>query len=352
MNIGIIGGGQLGMMMAEAAKKYNYRVIGLDPNPDCSLSYVADEMIVANYNDKNAFSKLISVSDTVTYEFENVNLDLVEANIDKIPQQSKGLLKSRNRLEEKIYANSLGIKTAKFLKIERKEDIFLPAIIKTITGGYDGKGQFKLLDENDIGQLPNMSNGNYIIEGFIDFDYEISVIATRDQFGTVITYPIPINTHRNGILFTSEVFNEIDDEVLKTSTRYTKRIINDLDYVGTLAVEYFVKSNEVIFNEYAPRPHNSGHYSIEGCEVSQFENHIRAISNLPVKETKLLKPTIMLNVLGQDSAYVEASKSLTVHHHDYHKKDNTHNRKMGHIVLQGNTIDDVKNILLEITKES
>ena len=351
MNIGIIGGGQLGMMMAEAAKKYGYRIIGLDPNPKCSLSFIADEMIVADYKDKEAFEKLISLSDVVTYEFENVDLKLVKENIDKIPQKSKGLLISRNRLIEKKYANSLGIKTVKFAKIKSKKDIFTPSIIKTITGGYDGKGQFKLDKYSNIDHLSNIDKKEYMIEEFIEFDYEISVIATRDEFGTVVTYPIPVNSHRNGILFTSEVYDEISSVVAQKAKKYTEHIINDLDYVGTLAVEYFVKNNVVIFNEFAPRPHNSGHYSIEGCNVSQFENHVRAIAGLPVVEPVLKQPTIMLNILGQDDVFVETSKEHDVSHHDYYKKDKKHNRKMGHITFQKDTINEVKNVLSNIIKE-
>ena len=351
MNIGIIGGGQLGMMMAEASKKYGHKIIGLDPNPNCSLSRCADEMVVASYENIQAFELLVSKSDVITYEFENVELSMIEKHIEIIPQKSKGLLKSKNRLIEKVYASKLNIPTVNYLELKHIHDIFYPSIIKTTTGGYDGKGQHRILCKDDIDHFPHNAQYNYIIEALVDFDYEISVIATRDQFGEIVTFPIPVNTHKNGILYESDVTKNLPNVVSEKAIDYTKRIINDLDYVGTLAVEYFVVGDDVIFNEFAPRPHNSGHYTIEGCTVSQFENHILAITNEHVETPKLLQPVSMINVLGQNMAFVEMCSTDNGFVHLYGKNEKKRDRKMAHITILGNSKSEIQKKINHITKE-
>ncbi|AIO18178.1 N5-carboxyaminoimidazole ribonucleotide synthase [Candidatus Izimaplasma bacterium HR1] len=350
MRIGIIGGGQLGLMMAEAAKKYNHIIVGLDPNECCPLSHVADEMIVGQYNNKELFKEFEEKCDVITYEFENVDMDLVSQYEDKIPQKRAALFYSRNRLTEKAFARDLNIPTAKFLKYD-KQLLFYPSIIKTTTGGYDGKGQWKISKKEDVDQMLFDSNIEYIIEELVEFDYEISVVASRDSFGNVSFIPIPVNKHRNGILFTSTVFDDIDSLIVSKAKEYTTRIIEDLDYVGTLAVEYFVKGNQVIFNEFAPRPHNSGHYSIEGCSVSQFENHILAITNQKVMKSHLINPTIMINVLGQDNGFIEDISDSSVHYHDYNKTERKNDRKMGHITIVSSTISEAQSIKNNVIKE-
>lgn len=350
MIIGIIGGGQLGLMMAEAAKKYNHIIIGLDPNDQCPLSFIADEMITADYYDEEAISKLVDLSDVVTYEFENVNLELVSKYENKIPQKRDALYFSRNRLIEKGFAGNLGIPTPKYFKLDRN-NFFYPAIIKTTTGGYDGKGQWKIENQRDVDHIEINNQVEYVIEEIVEYDFEISVIVTRDFMKKEVYYPIPINSHRNGILFTSTVFNEIDPLIVSKAKDYTSRIVRELDYIGTLAVEYFVKGNDVIFNEFAPRPHNSGHYTIEGCNVSQFENHIHAITNESVIEPYLQGPTIMINVLGQDNGFVKMCKGENLYHHDYRKSESKNNRKMGHITIVSQSkkevIDKKNNIIKE-----
>ncbi len=351
MIIGIIGGGQLGMMMTEPAHKLGHKIIGLDPTNDCPLSFVADDMIIAQYDDVEAFENLVDKCDVITYEFENVNLDLVEKYITLIPQKSKGLKMSKDRLVEKKYARSLGIDTVGFKKIEKIKDLYYPAIVKTTTGGYDGKGQFKLSSKSDIDHIRLNDKYSYIIEELIEFDYEISVVCTRDCFGNVITYPISKNYHRNGILHTSEIFNDIDPIIQSKAKEYTQRLVTDLDYVGTFAVEYFVVNNKVIFNEFAPRPHNSGHYTIEGATVSQFTNHIHAITGQKVIESTLVGPTIMINVLGQDTAYLKRSHQSASYVHLYHKSVSKIDRKMGHITIVSDKIGNAKIIKNHIIKE-
>ncbi len=338
------------MMMAEAAKKYDYKVIGLDPNKNCSLSHIADEMISADYNDEKGIKELMSKVDFVTYEFENVDLDMISKYEHKIPQKRDALHYSRNRLIEKDFASNLGIKTPRY-KLYQNSDIFYPSIIKTTEGGYDGKGQWVINDILDIDRLIIDEDIEYIIEEKIEFDYEISVVVTRDAYGNKAFYPIPINEHRNGILFTSSVFDEVDSLIVSKAHEYTSKLVEKLDYVGTLAIEYFVKGNDVIFNEFAPRPHNSGHYTIEGCNISQFENHIRAISGLKVIQPKLVSPTIMINVLGQDNDFIKRINYNSVYHHTYYKVESRVNRKMGHITIVTDTKEQGIEIKNNIIKE-
>ncbi|MBU1019852.1 MAG: ATP-grasp domain-containing protein, partial [Firmicutes bacterium] len=186
-------------------------------------------------------------------------------------------------------------------------------------------------------------------EEMIDFDYEISVICTRDIFNDIVAFPIPINTHKNGILFTSIIDCSISKNIMETAVNTSKRIIEHLNYIGTMAIEYFVVGNELLFNEFAPRPHNSGHYTIEACNVSQFKNHVLAITGEHVIEPVLKNNAIMLNILGQNNSYIEKSKGYSdAHLHLYGKKEYRKNRKIGHITI---TSKDNLSVLNEITKE-
>jgi len=352
MRIGIIGGGQLGMMMAEEAKKLGHFVMSLDPNKNCSITQFSDCHIAKDYNDSEALELLAESTDVITYEFENVDLDVLKLYKKKIPQKLKALEISRNRIVEKNYAKDLGIKTPKFELIYNIESIFYPSILKTTTGGYDGKGQYKIIQKSDIDQVSNIGSIEYICEELIEFDYEISVVATRDEYNKVISFPVPKNVHKNGILHTSLVDNSVPKEIEEKAINYTKLIINDLDYVGTLAVEYFVVGDAVLFNEFAPRPHNSGHYTMNGCNVSQFLTHIEVITGKRVTTPELLKPTLMLNVLGQSLHYYELSKDLEYSSiHDYYKNSDRVNRKVGHInydISKNETVEEIyKNIIKE-----
>lgn len=344
MKIGILGGGQLGMMMVEGTTVENLSFLGLDPSKDCPLSFVCKDMIVADYNDITKFEKLVDKTDKVTYEFENVDFELVEKHEDKFPQKLKALKKSRDRFIEKAYASSLELKTPMFKEYNSFLAFEYPCIIKTRTGGYDGKGQVVCKTRNEFDQFSARVEEKYILEEMISFDYEISVVASRDEFGNVETYPITRNEHRNGILHISTVIEVQDSKCLNIARENTTKIINDLDYVGTLAVEYFIKGEEVIFNEYAPRPHNSGHYTIEGCNVSQFTNHVRAISGLEIEKVKLVKPTAMVNILGQHMTLLEKIKEYGFVHL-YHKQEAKMNRKMGHITIQKSTYKELNEII-------
>ncbi len=347
MIIGIIGGGQLGLMMAESAKSQGHSVIGLDPNPFCPLSHVADKMIVSEYNDPTNFDNFASYCDVITYEFENVDLELVKKYQDKIPQGYKALEYSRHRIIEKDFASSLGIKTPKYKRFESEEDFFYPSIIKTCTGGYDGKGQKTCDKKCDIYTILN-NDKELIIEEKIDFDYEISVVLTRDYYGNIKHLPVTKNIHERGILHLSYATNSVDESLVIKAVRAASKIIKELDYIGTLCVEFFVVADEILFNEYAPRPHNSGHYSIDGCDISQFDNHVFAISKSKVKDVHLLSNTVMINVLGKDVDYKENCKKITgAIYKDYYKTESRVYRKMAHINICGSELEDKVRIIKE-----
>ncbi|MCF7925650.1 MAG: 5-(carboxyamino)imidazole ribonucleotide synthase [Candidatus Izimaplasma sp.] len=334
MKIGIVGGGQLGMMMTQAAQELGHYVICLDPNKTCSTSYYADEMVIGDYNNTQSFKTLADKCDVITYEFENVDLKLIETYQTMIPQKAKALQVSRHRLIEKTFAQTLEIPTPRFKQYIHTTPIKYPCVIKTATGGYDGKGQFYIKSKDELNSLNFTFDRDYIVESLIAFDYEISCVLTRDKKGVIAIQPIPINTHDNGILSLSDISQKLPNVVLKKATDYATRIITKLDYVGTLGVEFFVKDNIVLFNEFAPRPHNSGHFSIEGTSVSQFTNHILAITGKDILPVSLKAPTIMINILGKDIALKELAKDISFAHlHMYHKTENRPNRKMGHITL-------------------
>jgi 5-(carboxyamino)imidazole ribonucleotide synthase len=352
MKIGIIGGGQLGMMMAEEAKKLNHSIVSLDPNRNSSILLYTDCHISKQYDDEEVLQYMSETCDVITYEFENVNYMKLSKYGNMIPQGTEALKISSNRILEKEFAKSLEINVPKFVQVKSLKDIFTPCIIKTSTGGYDGKGQIKITSKEQIDRIENIDKINYICEEFINFDYEISVIATRDKYGNVVFYPIPINKHKKGILFVSIVDGKIPEKVQEQAINFTKKIIEKLDYVGTLAVEYFVKDNTVIFNEFAPRPHNSGHYSLDGCDVSQFKNHILAITGQKVIAPKLKHTTIMINVLGQNKRYYDKARMFeNVKIYDYNKRSTLKNRKIGHINIIDKQDEKAINLIASIIKE-
>ena len=208
---------------------------------------------------------------------------------------------------------------------------------------------YHIKNHQDIELFTPEKNTEYIVEEYISFDYEISCIITRDRFGNCEAQPIPVNTHKNGILFLSDLTSNIPDSIQERAIKYAKSIVDQLDYIGTLTVEYFVKNDEIIFNEFAPRPHNSGHYSIEGSTVSQYTNHILAITGEPIKKPSLKQHTVMLNLIGNSSSIINRFQPLdNVFVHDYHKQEIKEGRKMGHITITDSNIIALKKSLLQI----
>ena len=342
--IGIIGGGQLGRMMAISAKEMGFNVAVVDPTPNSPCGQVADIEIVAAYSDLDAIQRLAEVSDVITYEFENIDVKALQYLEEHahLPQGSELLKITRNRFTEKNAIQSLGISVAPFQLVETEKDFYnaidmlsLPTVLKTTTGGYDGKGQVVVRSEADYSEaIALLNQTTCILEAWVPFEKEISIIVARNPRGEVTTFPIAENVHVNQILHTSTVPANISNEVGAKAHQFAEKIANAFHLVGVLAIELFVtKDGEVYVNELAPRPHNTGHYSMNACETSQFGQHVRAICNWPLGSTNLLKPVVMVNVLGEHVEKVLNAIPFykELHVHLYGKAECKTGRKMGHI---------------------
>lgn len=338
--IGILGGGQLGMMMAQAAKKLGHRIVVIDPDDQCPCIRVADEFICAKYNDEKALKDMASMCDVMTYEFENADAMLVEQFADKFPQGCEALTISSHRYKEKKFAKKLGLHTPNFFKIKSEADLYqivsFPTLIKTCRFGYDGKGQWLIRDVEDLNEIKLEFPGEYIAEDFISYDREISVVVARFVDG-IVAYPPFENVHEKGILRQTTYPSSISENVARVAVDAATAIVEELNYFGVLAVEMFVSEGEVIFNEFAPRPHNSAHLTIECADFSQFDLHIAAITHQKKIEPQMLKSGVMFNILGQHVAEVfskhAAQPDEHAYIHWYGKKENRFNRKMGHVTI-------------------
>lgn len=356
--IGIIGGGQLGQMLAFSAKASGMKVIVLDPDPHCPTGQVCDQQIVAPYDDHEAIKSLAKQSDVLTYEFENVDLDALDSVKDQvsIPQGTDLLRITKDRIREKTFLRDHGFRTASFKEINNKQDfkegiqeLGFPCYLKTCEGGYDGKGQVRLNGVDDLNQVDEiLEHCPCILEKAVDFDCECSVMVGRNGNGEISVFPVSENIHRHQILHESIVPARISADLATAAEETAVKVAHALDLCGILGIEMFIgKDGQVYINELAPRPHNSGHYSIEACNFSQFDIHNRAICNWPMPKIKLLNTVVMVNVLGQ---HVNSVKQLIFdkpdwHFHDYGKADARVNRKMGHITI---LTDEIEKTLTEI----
>ncbi|MDE5730447.1 MAG: 5-(carboxyamino)imidazole ribonucleotide synthase [Alistipes sp.] len=346
--IGIIGGGQLGLMIVEQARLLGARTVCLDPAEDAPAFRLCDEHIVARFDDPAALEELCRRSDVVTYEFENVPGDLLVALERKynIKQGFRPLFDSQDRLREKNNAREHGLPTPDFEAVDDAESlrravarIGFPCVLKTRTLGYDGHGQAVLRSEADLERAGELLAVPCILEEFIPFDFEASVVAVSDG-GQVVCFPVGRNIHREGILDLCIVPAEMPEALRDRMTERTRRFMRDCGYRGILAIEYFVKGDEIYFNEMAPRPHNSGHWTIEGATTNQFRELCRYLLDMPLEEPRLVAPTVMKNILGQD---LEAAEALAreehpdVYVHVYGKTVSKPKRKMGHVTFVGMT---------------
>lgn len=343
--IGIIGGGQLGRMLAIAAARLGYRTTILEPQEDCPASQTANRHIIAAYDDEHGLSELAVTCAVVTYEFENIDADPTRAMAEKIQVYPPvdALEVSQDRLTEKRFLEGVGLAVAPYRDITDAQSLSAAlvdfggrGILKTRRFGYDGKGQIRFrADPDDMSPedaLAELNNTPAILEGFVDFEREISVIGTRGIDGSVICYDPAENVHRDGILATSTVPAAIDIDMAEEAQSLTAALLMGLNYVGTLGLELFVTtSGELIANEFAPRVHNSGHWTEAACAVSQFENHIRAIAGLPVGNTVRHSNCVMENLLGDEIERLpELAIEPNVVFHGYGKKEARPGRKMGH----------------------
>jgi len=342
--IGILGGGQLGRMLAMAAAQLGYHTHIYCPDERNPAEQVTDRLSRHSYTDETALVNFAQKVDVVTYEFENIPVASVEILRKHVPvfPSAEVLRVSQDRLQEKEFLNGIGIDTAPYKAVATETEakaalnvIGFPAVLKTRRFGYDGKGQaiVRLAEE-----LPDawaqLKSNEVIIEGFIPFDMEISVLAARGQDGEIRCFDPAENIHKNHILDLSIVPARIAPALRNTAVDIAKRIVAELDYVGILAVEFFVSSSAPVFrvNEIAPRVHNSGHWSIEACPTSQFEQHIRAICGLPLGDTSLYGRAEMKNLIGEDINDMDIYlKDPDANFHHYGKMEARPGRKMGHV---------------------
>ena len=342
-NLGIIGGGQLGSMLSQAAKKLNIRTTVYSDDNDAPAQNFCDEFIFGEYNDKKKILEFVGKVDVVTYEFENIPYEtLNEMNKLKsvIPKPSVNRL-VQHRIAEKDFINKLNIRTTRYVSIEKKTDIetlddFLPGILKTTTMGYDGKGQYPLKKMEDINSLNVDFSKEYILEKLVKLKKEISVIVTRFGINNFEIYEPIENIHQDQILKQSMIPAEISNQIANQSKDWATRIAEELKYIGTLCVEFFIDRNENLYvNEIAPRVHNSGHLTINAFNVSQFENHIRAVCSLEKVPLKKLSNAKMQNLIGKQIEPYRQNLKLNDNEFffDYQKKEIKEKRKMGHITI-------------------
>ncbi|AOC90132.1 MULTISPECIES: 5-(carboxyamino)imidazole ribonucleotide synthase [Bacillus] len=362
--IGIIGGGQLGKMMAVAAKQMGYKVAVVDPVKDSPCGQIADIEITAQYNDREAIQKLAGVSDIITYEFENIDYEALNWLKEHayLPQGSELLLITQNRETEKKAIQSAGCQVAPYRIVnsrreleEAVQSLGLPAVLKTCRGGYDGKGQFVIKEKGQTDEAAALlENGACILESWVSFRMELSVIVTRSVHGEISTFPAAENIHHHNILFQSIVPARAEETVQKRAEALAVQLAEKLELVGPLAVEMFVtEDGDLLINELAPRPHNSGHYTLDLCETSQFEQHIRAVCGLPLGRTDLLKPGMMVNLLGDEVKLAEEHPELLKEAklYLYGKHEIKKGRKMGHMTFlrepDEKWIQDITNIWMK-----
>ena len=342
-SIGILGGGQLGRMMAIAAAQMGYRTHIFCPDRDPPAAQVANDTTIGDYADRTLIDQFCKSVDVVTLEFENVPVDTVEYISQKIPvRPGAGVLKiAQDRVFEKDFAKKLKIPTARYAAIDNFDQlaaavdaIGLPAILKTRRMGYDGKGQIKIKKKSEIESAWHAIGGMpAILESLVDFKMEISVIVARSPSGEIATYPAVENRHKNHILDETIAPAPIYPKLAKTASNMARKMAQQIKLQGLMAVEMFLASNgEILMNEIAPRPHNSGHWSIDACVTSQFEQSIRAVCDLPLGSTEILAAARMKNLLGDAvNKYADYLSDPYAKLHLYGKQDAKDGRKMGHV---------------------
>jgi len=345
--IGILGGGQLGRMLAVAAAQLGYRTHVLAPDAESVAAQTAGSFTRADYHSRIVLDEFAAIADVVTYEFENIALDPIVYLSAKVPVHPApaALGVAQDRAEEKSFAAELGGRTAPWAKVESLEDltaalarIGTPAILKTLRMGYDGKGQVRIHDAAEADAAWSAIGGRpAILEGFVTFGHEFSIILARGHDGAMVSYPPPWNEHKDGILARSSL--PAPAEIAAQwgeAAALAGRVADRLGYVGVLACEFFAGVDGPVFNEMAPRVHNSGHWTIEGAMTSQFENHIRAICGLPLGDTGLTAPSVVMeNLIGDEAnGWAGILGEPGAHLHLYGKEVRP-GRKMGHVTRIG-----------------
>jgi 5-(carboxyamino)imidazole ribonucleotide synthase len=353
--IGVLGSGQLGRMFAIAARRLGYRVHTLSPDTDTPTGQVADREIVAQYDDLDAvrdFARNVSV---VTFEFENVPAPTAAEAERHVPVRPAGrvLHATQHRLREKTFLSQAGFPVTPFAAIHSLAELQqalgkfgCPAVLKTAGWGYDGKGQFKIREAEQASEAwQTIQTDEAILEAFVDFDREVSVVGARGADGEIVTFPVIENSHVNHILDLSCCPARISDSLAREAQEIARGVLNSIDCVGVLCVEFFVtRDGKLLINELAPRPHNSGHLTIDACVTCQFEQQLRAICHLPLGSTELLRPAAMANLLGDiwqpgEPQWSQLCRFDDVKLHLYGKLQPRPGRKMGHLTVLESTPD-------------
>jgi 5-(carboxyamino)imidazole ribonucleotide synthase len=352
-NIGVFGSGQLGRMFTIEARKMGYRVHTFSPDSDTPTGQVADIETTASYDDLDAVREFARSVDVVTFEFENVPSATVEAAAEFVPVHPKGeiLHTTQNRLREKTFLSENGFPVTPFKHIKLIDDLFraaealgYPSVLKTAGFGYDGKGQAKILGPSDIEPAFEAMNGQQaILEAFVEFEKEVSVVCARGRDGAFVHYGVIENSHANHILDVSFAPAAVTDAVRAEAVEIARSIAEAFGYVGTMCVEFFLaKDGKLLVNEIAPRPHNSGHLTFGPCVASQFEQQVRAVCGLPLGSTDFMRPAAMANLLGDvwqngEPNWAAALADQRVKLHLYGKAEPKPGRKMGHITATAAT---------------
>ena len=355
MIVGILGAGQLARMIALAGYPLGLRFIFLDPSSDACANSLG-EHLHGDYNDPRLLAQLAERADVVTYEFENVPADVAAflAAHTQVHPAPKALAVAQDRLIEKAFFHDIGIPTAAYSAVDSFESleqamsiIGWPAILKSCTMGYDGKGQSLLKSAEDLKPAWDQLDGvSAVVEAFVPFNREISIIAARNVSGATVFYPLSENLHRGGILRVSKSCD--NDPMQKEAEIYISRLMEALDYVGVLALELFEIDGKLIANEFAPRVHNSGHWTIEGAETSQFENHLRAILDLPLGNTTSIDKTAMVNFIGGLPLTNDLLTIPNAHLHLYDKEPRK-GRKVAHASVRAKTTEELESLIKKLT---
>ena len=353
--IGLMGSGQLGRMFAIAARRMGYRVEVYSPDKETPAGQFSDREVTGAYEDENAVRAFAREVDVLTFEFENIPRNTIEWCADECEVRPAGsvLHTAQNRLREKDFLSGAGIPVGPYRAIKGEPElaaafdlIGTPAILKSAAFGYDGKGQRRMTQPPNLEEIWRERPGDeLILEGAIDFEKEVSVIVARGVDGTVSTFPVCENLHRNHILDITVVPARVSAAVEKSAADLARAIAERLDLLGLLAVEMFLLPDDTLLvNELAPRPHNSGHWTIEGCATSQFEQHVRAVCGLTLGSTEILRPSAMANLLGDlwseaEPNWAAALEVEGVHLHLYGKREPRPGRKMGHLTALASTAE-------------
>jgi len=364
--LGMLGGGQLGRMFTVAARTLGYNVIVLDPDPDSPAGKLASDHLCADYQDTTALVYLATTCDAVSTEFENVPAATLEwlAQRCVVRPGAHAVAITQDRIHEKTFLREHGFPTAAFSIVRAEQDLEAglhavgdAAVLKVSRFGYDGKGQERVSGLADLRRAwANLKHEACVLEQLLPLDSEVSVVLARGADGTVVTWPVGENSHREGILDMTVVPARVSPAITREAEAMARQIAAKLEYVGVMAVEFFVSGGTLLVNEIAPRPHNSGHYTLDACVTDQFEQQVRALCGLPLGETRLLSPVVMVNLLGDlwHDGHAPPWLSLLAHPqaklHLYGKREARPGRKMGHFTVMADSLEQALADALDIQR--